>query len=74
MRRDRLPSLAELQRMPAGERLPRLRALADFYGERLAVAEARAPYSHQQGNITSHRRTLAKIEHAVRCVYGAACS
>lgn len=64
MRRDRIPSVAELQRMPAGERLPRLRSLAVFYGERLAMAEARASYSHQQSNITSHRRTLAKIAHA----------
>lgn len=64
MRRDRIPSVVELQRMPAGERGPRLRALAAFYGERLAVAEARASYSRQQSNITSHRRTLGKIEHA----------
>lgn len=66
MRRDRLPSLAELQRMPAGERVPRLRALAAHYTARLAVLEARAPYSHQQGNITSHRRTLDRIDFVLR--------
>lgn len=66
MRRDRVPSLAELQRMPAGDRLPRLRALTAHFTARLAVLEARASYSHQQSNITSYRRTLAKIEHITR--------
>ncbi len=68
MRRDRILTDAELRRMPAGERLPRLRALAVFYDERLAAAESRAPYSRQQTNITSHRRSLAKIEHVVRAI------
>lgn len=68
MRRDHVPSAHEVRRMPAGDRGPRLSALAAHYAARLTAAEQAASSTRQRGRMTAYRRALAEIDR-LECVF-----
>jgi hypothetical protein len=63
-RHQTVPSLAELMRLPAGDRGPRLRSIIAFYR-----AKAESPHAHVQAR---HRTTIRKV-HAVARLAGISC-
>lgn len=58
MGRDRIPTIADLMRLPAGDRKPRLRSLARYHGALSGAAMARGGPRHA---VTRQRNRLAKV-------------
>ena len=58
-----IPSLDDLQRMPAGDRGPRLRALMQRHRDALAAINPSANDTASRQLRTRHAQALASLEH-----------
>ena len=58
----RLPNLADMKRMPAGDRVPRLRALRERHRNALAKIDPLAKDRASQYRRTTHSGALVKLK------------
>lgn len=68
-----IPSLEEIERMPAGDRGPRLRALMQRHRDALAAVSPLANDTASRQQRTRHAQALASLEHFARVLGVEAC-
>ena len=68
-----IPSLEDIQRMPAGDRGPRLRALIQRHRDALAAVDPSTNGAASRQQRTRHAQALASLEHYVHVLGLEAC-